>query len=161
MTSWCNCLLDLLSEKYKNVRQIFAFITPVLRSGDIFSQLRPNNLRIFESVGKLFLTQRWKPAYHKKKNKTKIKLETLGYCLNVRIFEITCVFIHANVDACSSIVWTKYLRSWHCHAAKGSNHLSIITPPSLGNIFFDIRNVITRPFSNWCQNNEKCSSSFG
>ena len=68
----------------------------------------------------------------------------MGYCLNVKIFEITSVFIHANIDV-AQFSEQSYLRISHCRAAKGRSHLSIITP-SLGNIFFDIRNVITRQF---------------
>ena len=68
----------------------------------------------------------------------------MGYCLNVKIFEITSVFIHANIDV-AQFSEQSYLRISHCHVAKGRSHISIITP-SLGNIFFDIRNVITRQF---------------
>ena len=84
-------------------------------------------------------------------HENKINLETFGYCLNVKTFEITSVFIHGNIDV-AQFSEQSYLRSSHCHAAKGRSHLSIITP-SLGNIFFNIRNVITRPIL--CQNKKK------
>ena len=65
MTSWCNCLRDLLHEKYKNVRQtlpqqFFCFHHTYLPFSWHFLtlQLRPNNLRIFEFVDKLSLTKR-------------------------------------------------------------------------------------------------------
>ena len=65
MTSWCNSLPDSLNEKYKNIRQtlpqqFFYFHHTYLPFSWYFLtlQLRPNNLRIFESVDKLSLTQR-------------------------------------------------------------------------------------------------------
>ena len=61
MSSWCNCLRDLLIEKYKNIRQtlpqqFFYFHHTYLPFSWYFLtlQLRPNNLRIiFECVDKL------------------------------------------------------------------------------------------------------------